>query len=283
MYRKQVRRRRAVLALLIVGSFALLTITYGQGSNGLQRGVSTIFSPVQSVSDRALKPARDLVDWFDKTFDARGENSRLKSELVTARTQAVAGQEALNENRQLRKLVELDRGPALASSPYEEVTGRVTVRSPTVWHSSVSIDVGSGDGVHVDDPVISGDGVVGRIASVEPGSSQVMLLTDHESAISAKVLPAGVQGVIKPEVGNPEDLILDFIDSTKRVHGGLTVVTAGWRAQGLASLFPPGLPLGEVTKASIVEQEAKEQVQVRPYADLRNLDLVQVLTGGSRG
>ena len=283
MYRKQVRRRRAVLALLIVGSFVLLTITYGQGSNGLQRGVSTIFSPVQSVSDRALKPARDLVDWFDKTFDARGENSRLKSELVTARNQAVAGQEALQENRQLRKLVELDRDPALASSPYKEVTGRVIARSPTVWHSSVSIDVGSGDGVHVDDPVISGDGVVGRIASVEPGSSQVMLLTDHESAISAKVLPAGVQGVVKPEVGNPEDLILDFIDSTKRVHGGLSVVTAGWRAQGLASLFPPGLPLGEVTKASIIEQEAKEQVQVRPYADLRNLDLVQVLTGGSRG
>jgi len=283
VYRKQVRRRRAVLALLIVGSFVLLTITYGQGSNGLQRGVSTIFSPVQSVSDRALKPARDLVDWFDKTFDARGENSRLKSELVTVRTQAVAGQEALQENKQLRKLVELDRGPALASSPYDPVTGRVTARSPTVWHSSVSIDVGSGDGVHVDDPVISGDGVVGRIASVEPGSSQVMLLTDHESAISAKVLPAGVQGVVKPEVGNPEDLILDFIDSTKRVHGGLTVVTSGWRAQGLASHFPPGLPLGEVTKASIIEQEAKEQVQVRPFADLRNLDLVQVLTGGSRG
>ncbi|HEY0391325.1 MAG TPA: rod shape-determining protein MreC [Solirubrobacterales bacterium] len=283
MYRKQVRRRRAVLALLIVGSFVLLTITYGHSSNGLQRGVSTIFSPVQSVSDRALKPARDLVDWFDKTFDARGENSRLRSELVTARTQAVAGQEALQENRQLRKLVELDNGPALAASPYDPVTGRVTARSPTVWHSSVSIDVGSGDGVHVDDPVISGDGVVGRIASVEGGSAQVMLLTDHESAISAKVLPAGVQGVVKPEVGNPEDLILDFIDSTKRVHGGLTVVTAGWRAQGLASLFPPGLPLGEVTKASIIEQEAKEQVKIRPYADLRNLDLVQVLTGGSRG
>jgi rod shape-determining protein MreC len=281
VYRKQVRRRRAVLALLIVGSFVLLTITY-QGSLGLQRGVSTIFSPVQGVADRALKPARDLVDWFDKTFDARGENSRLESELVTARTQAVAGAEALQENHQLRKLVELDRGPALATSPYEEVVGRVIARSPTVWRSNVGIDVGSGDGVRVDDPVISGDGVVGRIASVEPGSSQVMLLTDHASAIAAKVVPAGVQGVVRPEVGNPEDLILDFIDSTKLVHGGQAVVTSGWRAQGLASLFPPGLPVGEVTKASIEDQEAKEQVYVRPYADLRNLDLVQVLTGGSR-
>jgi rod shape-determining protein MreC len=283
VYRKQVRRRRAVLALLIVGSFVLLTITYGQGSNGLQRGVSTIFSPVQGVADRALKPARDLVDWFDKTFDARGENSRLKSELAKTREQAVAGQEALQENAQLRKLVKLDGSPALAASAYELVTGRVIARSPTVWRSNVSIDVGSGDGVHVDDPVISDNGLVGRIAAVEPGSSQVMLLTDHESAVSAKVVPAGVQGVVKPEVGNPEHLILDFIDSTKLVHGGQTVVTAGWRAQGLASLFPPGLPLGEVTKASIVDQEAKEQADVRPFADISNLDLVQVLTGGSRG
>lgn len=282
MYRKQVRRRRAVLALLIVASFVLLTLTY-QGSSGLQRGVSTVFSPVQSVSDRALKPARDLVGWFDKTFDARGENSRLKEDLVVARRQAVAGQEALQENAQLRKLVALGESSALASGAYDPVTGRVIARSPTSWRSSVTIDLGSGDGVRVDDPVLSGDGVVGRISAVEPGSSQVMLLTDHASAISGKVVPAGVQGVVKPEVGNPEDLILDFIDSTRQVHGGEYVVTGGWRVQGHEPLFPPGLPIGEVTKAPIVEQEANQRVDVRPFADLRNLDIVQVLTGGTRG
>ena len=283
MYRKQVRRRRAVLTLLIIGSFLLLTITYGQSSGGLQRGVSTIFSPLQGVADRALKPARDTIGWFDKTFDARGENSRLKDELVSVRREAVAGQEALSENAQLRKLVALDRGPALAESAYEPVTGRVIARSPTVWNSTVTIDVGSGDGVEVDDPVISGDGLVGLVASAAGGSAQVTLITDHASAVSAKVVPGGVQGVIRPDVGDPEDLILDFIDSTKDVHGGQAVVTSGWRAQGLASLFPPGLPVGEVTSASIVEQEASQQVHLRPYADVANLDLVQVLTGGSRG
>lgn len=282
MYRKQVRRRRAVLTLLILGSFLLLTITYGQGSGGVQRGVSTVFSPLQTVADRALKPARDLVGWFDKTFAARGENSRLEAELVTVRRQAVAGQEALQENAQLRKLLALDRGPALAESAYEPVTGRVIARSPTVWDSTVTIDVGSGDGVAVDDPVISGDGVVGVVASTQGGSSQVTLITDHASAVSAKVVPGGVQGVVRPEVGDPEDLILDFIDSTRAVHGGQAVVTSGWRAQGLASLFPPGLPIGEVTKASIVAQVARQQVNLRPYADIANLDLVQVLTGGSR-
>ncbi|MGB7588997.1 MAG: rod shape-determining protein MreC [Solirubrobacterales bacterium] len=281
MYRKQVRRRRAVLTLLILASFLLLTLTYGHSPGGLQQGVSTIFSPLQTVADRALKPARDLVGWFDKTFEARGENSRLRSELQKARLQAVAGQEALQENAQLRKLVGLDRGPAVAFSAFEPVTGRVIARSPTIWHSTVTIDLGSGDGVQVDDPVVSGDGLVGRIASVQPSSSQVALLTDHASAVSAKVVPGGMQGVIEPDVGDPNDLVLDFIDSTKKIHQGQAVVTAGWHAQGLASLFPPGLPIGEVTTASLVEQEASQQVHLRPYADLANLDVVQVLTGGS--
>ena len=91
-----------------------------------------------------------------------------------------------------------------------------------------------------------------------------------------------MQGVIRPDIGNPEDLILDFIDSTEHVHKGQAVVTSGWHAQGLASLFPPNLPIGEVTHASIVEQEASQQVRLRPYADLANLDIVQVLTGGPR-
>jgi rod shape-determining protein MreC len=282
VYRKQVRRRRAVLTLLILGSFLLLTVTYGQSSGGLQQGVSTIFSPLETAADRALKPARDLVGWFDKTLEARGENSRLEDELAEARAQAVAGQVALQEVAQLRKLLDLDRGPVLASSAYEEVTGRVIARSPTVWHSAVSVDVGSGDGVRVDDPVISGDGLVGQVSAVQSSSSQVTLLTDHASAVSGKVVPGGVQGVIRPDVGDPEDLVLDFIDSTRRVGVGQKVVTSGWHSEDLASLFPPNLPVGEVTRASVVEQEASQQVHLRPFADLANLDLVQVLTGGSR-
>ncbi len=282
MYRKQVRRRRAVLALLIVGSFVLLTVTYGAGSNGVQRGVSTIFSPVQSVADGALKPARDMVNWFDQTFDARGRNDRLRDELRVAREEAIGHQAALAENAQLSKLLELDRSGAIPSG-YEPVTGRVIARSPTVWFADVTIDVGSGDGVEAGDPVVNGDGLVGTVSAATGGSAQVTLLADHSSAVSAKVVPIGVQGVIRPNVGDPGDLILDFIDSTKHVHKGQDVVTAGWRSEQIESRFPPNLPIGEVTRASIEQQEASQQVHVHPFADLRDLDLVQVLTGGSRG
>ncbi len=266
----------------MLGSFALLTLTYGQSSNGFQRGVSTIFSPLQTVADRALKPARDLVEWFDETFEARGENERLRAQLQEERETAVAGQVALQENAELRELLEFDRGPVLASSAYESLTARVITRSPTIWHSTATIDVGSGDGVRVDDPVVTGDGLVGRISSVESGSAQVMMLTDPGSGVAAKVVPEGVQGVVRPEVGDFEELVLDFIDSTKRVHRGQLVVTSGWRVQEIGSHFPQGLAIGEVTRAPVEEQEARQRVYLRPFADLRDLDLVQVLTGGSR-
>lgn len=282
MYRKQVRRRRALLALLIVGSFALLTATYGQGSNGVQRGVSAIFSPIQSVADRALKPARDLVNWFDETFDAKGKNARLHTELEAARKEAVGGQAAIAENEQLHKLLKLDRSGAIPSG-YTTVTGRVISRSPTVWFSDVIIDVGSGDGVKAGDPVVDGDGLVGKVSAVTGGSAKVTLIADHSSAVAAKLVPNGAQGILKPSVGDPGDMVLEYLNTEKHVGKGQFVVTSGWRGQGVESAYPPNLPIGEVTEASIAEQEAQAQVHVKPFADLRELDIVQVLTGGSRG
>lgn len=283
MYRKQVRRRRAILTLLVLGSFALLTVTYGQGSGGLGEGVSTIFSPVEGVADRALKPARDLVNWFDETFDARGENERLREELAAARAQAVAGQVARQENAQLRDLIDLRRSGAIPSG-YSPVAARVIARSPTVWYASVTIDAGRRDGVRVDDPVVSGAGLAGRVTAVSGGTAQVTLLTDpgSGSAVSGRAVPSGAQGIVRAEVGNPDELVLDFIDSTRRIGRGNTVVTAGWKSEDLASLYPPNIPIGEVTEASLAEQEASQTVRLRPFADMRDLDLLEVLTGGWR-
>jgi rod shape-determining protein MreC len=270
-----------VLTLLIVGSFALLTITYGQGSNGLQRGVTAVFAPVSSVLDRALKPARDLINWVDETFDARGRNHQLEAELQVARKQAVGGKVALAENEELRQLLKLDKSGAIPSG-YEPVAGRVIGLSPTVWFSDVMIDVGSSDGVKLHDPVVNGDGLVGEVNAVTSGASKVKLLSDHSSAVAVKVVPSGSLGLVKPTVGEPDTLILSFLNSDKNLHKGQSVVTAGWTGDEIEGRFPPNIPVGEVTKASVIMQEAQEKVYVRPYADLRNLGTVQVLTGGSR-
>jgi rod shape-determining protein MreC len=280
VYRKQLRRRRAVLALLIVGSFALLTLTYGQGSNGIQRGVTAIFTPISSVLDRALKPARDLINWVDETFDARGKNHKLETEVQALRKEVVGGKVALSENEELRALLKLDKSGAVPSED-EPVTGHVIGLSPTVWFSSVMIDVGSGDGIKVHDPVVNADGLVGEVNAVGGGFSKVRLISDHSSRVSVRVVPAGVTALAKATVGEPNRLVLGFFNVDKRVHEGEKVVTAGWHGGEVESRFPANIPVGEITKASIFEQEAQEQAIVRPYADLRNLNVLQVLTGGS--
>jgi len=163
------------------------------------------------------------------------------------------------------------------------VTVNVTGRSPTVWYTTVSVNAGSSEGIAVNDPVISGDGLVGRISAVSHSGSVVSLISDGSSAVSARVLPGGAQGVVRAKVGDPQTLVLEFLDETKDVHSGDTVVTSGWRGDGLSSLYPRGLPIGEITRAPIDEREAIQSVELRPFADLRNLDWLQVLTGGNRG
>jgi rod shape-determining protein MreC len=271
-----------VLALLVISSFALLTATYGQSSGGgLQRGVSTIFAPLQEGADRALKPARDLVNWFDETFAARGQNDQLRTQLQEERSKAVAGEAALAENAQLRQQLGLRRSGDIPGG-YRPVAARVIARSPTVWYSRVAIDQGTGSGVKVNDPVVDGDGLIGRITSVTSGTAQVTLITDPDSSVTGKVVPGGAEGVIRPEVGNPDDLVLDFIDTSRHISRGQDVVTAGWRAQGLASIFPPNIPVGTVTSAPITLQEASSKVHLKPFASLRSFDYVDVLTGGWR-
>ena len=241
MYRKQVRRRRAVLVLLVIVSLILLSTHFSEGSDGplhsVERGVATVFAPIEEGADRALKPGRDLVDWFDETFKARGENDDLTAEVQDLRGRLAAAEAATQENDQLRKLLKLGPGGGIAG--FDAVTGRVIGRSPTVWYSTVTIDRGSSSGVRVDDPVITGDGLVGRVTDTTAGTAQVTLITDHRSAVSAKVVPSGPSGRDQARGRRPRATCSSTSSrTTSEVQEGQTVVTAGWRAAASAPLFP---------------------------------------------
>jgi rod shape-determining protein MreC len=284
VYRKQLRRRRALLVLLVIAALVLLSTQFSESEEGplhsMQRAVASAFAPLEEGATRALKPARDLIDWVDETFQARGENEDLRSELQELRTQLAAAHSAVGENAQLRKLLDLNRQGMLAG--YEPVTARVIARSPTVWYSTVNIDKGSSAGVEVSDPVVTGDGLAGRITDVTRSTAVVTLITDDRSAVSARVLPDGPEGVAEPEVGDPSDLLLDFIDRSQLVERGQMLVTAGWSNGAISSAFPPGIPIGKVSETAVGEQQAYQRVHVTPYADIRGLDFVQVATGGPK-
>ncbi len=272
-----------VLVGLIVLSLVLLSSHFSEADSGplhtIQRGVATVFAPVGEVAERALKPIRDLVNWFDETFDARGENEDLRAEVAKLRAEVVAAEGAEGDNEQFRKLLGLaDQNPGLAE--YDLVTGRVVQRSPTVWFADVTIDKGSSSGIERNDAVISGDGLVGRISDLTAGTAQVQLITDHDNAVSAEVLPSGPTGIVEPEVGDPEDLLLDFIDNDETIQENQTLATAGWSNGLISSAYPPGIPIGRITEAEEAAQQRFQRVHVTPFADLRQLEYVQVLTGG---
>ena len=156
-------------------------------------------------------------------------------------------------------------------------------RSSTVWYSSLKIDKGSSDGVRIDQPVIAAGGLIGKTTNVTSGTAEVRLVTDGESGVSAQVFPEGVTGVVRPEVGNPDDLLLEHVESGRRVTENTLVITSGFTSSQTESLFPRGIPIGRVSKADLEEVDIYQRVHLKPYADLKTIDIVQVLTRRPRG
>jgi rod shape-determining protein MreC len=287
VYKKSVRRRRAVLALLVALSIALLTAYFGESASGglhsIQRGFMEALAPLQEGASRALKPARDFGGGIDDVFDAKSENKRLRRQVTALRTRLAAAETAQRDASQLRELVGFNRSDHFPQG-YERVTARVIARSPTVWYATLTIDKGSDAGVRNNQPVVTGDGLVGKISAVASNAAQITLITDHTSSVSAEVVPNGASGLVKARVGDPSDLLLDFVEKGRPVAKGATVVTSGWRSSKLESLFPRGVPIGKVMRVDVRERELYQRVHLEPFADLRRLDLVEVLVGsGSPG
>lgn len=285
MYRKQVRRRRAVLVGLIVGSLILLSAHFSEAESGplhvIQRATATVLSPLEAVANAALKPARDAVDWFDETWEARGENEDLEAELAEVRERLAEAESANAENDELRGLLDIGKDE-LAGFGFKPVTTRVVLRTPSLVNATVGVDAGSADGVEVDDAVIAADGLVGRVSQVTSTSAQVQLLTDPRNGVSVAVAePDGPQGIVSATAGEQDELTLEFFSNEDEVSDGEQVVTAGWSdpTTGLSSAYPRGIAVGAVTEASSEDVDF-QQVTVEPFVDFQEVTLVQILTGG---
>lgn len=277
-----VRRRRIALAVMVVISLCLITFSFGESPSGaisaIQRGAQETFGPLEDGASRVLKPFRDLVNGTGELFDAKDENERLEEENDRLRRELARAQVDQREAEQLRGLVGLTERPGFPQE-LEPVTARVIARSPTVWYSTVQIDKGSDDGIREDQPVVTDAGLAGKITQVTGSTARVTLLTDASSAVSAQVMPDGATGIVRPEVGDPEELLLDFIEDGRDLRRGTTVVTSGFTSSRLDSLFPRGIPIGRVRRVEPGELEVYQRVHVEPFADLRRMDIVRVLTG----
>lgn len=285
MHDKTIRRRRAVLALLVLISLALLTDYFGGSSDSplhsVQRGIATVLSPLQSGASTVLSPFRDAVNYVGSTFNAKSELSSVQSKYDKLVKQYAKVQYEGVEYRQAAGLLKLDKKYGISN--YGPVAASLIGEDPSLWYRTITVDKGSDAGVKLLDPVVAPGGLVGNVTRLNPTTSVVSLITSSSFSVAAMVEnDDGAKGLIQPKVGDPSILELDYLPPSANVSNNQLVVTSGIQdphTPTIESYAPPGIPIGTVSstnpQSSLLENQ---QEQVTPLANLQDLSLVQILT-----
>jgi rod shape-determining protein MreC len=272
-------RRRIVVAVLLLLSVALLTAYFRESDSGVahsvQDGVLTVVSPLQSGTATLTEPFRDAWNWVGDLFSAKSENKALKQEVQQLRAGLARELTTQAENDQLRALLSFQEARVFPKD-VELVTARVVARSTSAWYSTATINAGSADGVEVYDPVVNGQGLVGRVTKVNLNAAQVMLVTDQQSFVDAMIEPGdetgSAQGIVSGSVTG--DITLDYVDKNEKVEVGQYVVTSGRNG----SVFVKGIPIGQVESVGQQDVELYQSIAIKPFVDFRKVDIVQVIT-----
>jgi rod shape-determining protein MreC len=143
--------------------------------------------------------------------------------------------------------------------------------------------------VQVGDPVITGDGLVGKVIDATSNQSFVRLISDSGSGVSATDNTTSATGIVGPTPGDPGNLTLQYLGAGDTVKTGDVIVTSGAvsAATGggggatVPSLFPPNIPIGRVT--SVDPSDLLAGVHLVPMAKLHDIQIVQILTRVSGG
>ena len=273
MARKRALRRRIVVAILVVLSVALLTVYFRESSDGpvhrAEASAMHVVAPLQSGTARVIKPFRDGWNWMTGLFGAQSQNRALRNEVQQLRSQLAQQLLQQQQTTELRGLLQM-RDSSVFPKGMRFADARVIARSTTAWYSTVTIDAGSDQGVRLNDAVVNGQGLVGRVSAVTPDASEVTLITDQDSYIDAMVVPNGAQGMVAGSVTG--DVTLEYVDRSEKVVTGQVVMTSGMRG----SIFTKGIPIGQVSAVAQQDVELYQSISVTPYVDFHTLDLVMV-------
>jgi rod shape-determining protein MreC len=279
-------KRRLVVGVLLLVSLAMITVYFREAPSGglhdFQSVAASAMRPFEIGAQRVSRPFRDAYGWVAGLFHAKSENERLRQELEDVRSQVILSAEARRENRRLRALLDYRRGDTFPQDfPRDRAVAASVMSNPAgEFEQKIIIAAGSSDGIRLYDAVVTGRGLVGHVSKVLRDQSRVTMLTDQESAVTARDVKTGAIGVLRHGEGSA--LILDRVPKEKRILENDIVVTAG-RGQGrLGSFFPRNIPIGYVTSVGQTDVDLSKDVQIRPYVDFSDLDSVLVLVPKKR-
>ena len=270
---KEIRQRAPLwLLVLLALNFGLMTWNAKEAETKqpiIKAWAQSAISPVQrattGVGGAGLGFFRNLWDMRN----AQAENQTLKQRLAEVENELRDAHQARDENERLKQLLDFTKDVR-----YQAIPARVVSRDPSVWFNSLVINRGTLDGVDLDMPVVTPEGIVGRVVGVGPASAQVMLLTDERSAAGAVVGQLGASNAIGSVRGFGRNGLLEmrYVSGLETVNVGDYVVTTGQD-----KIYPPGLNVGTVVEFRPGTTTTPHTIYVKPGARLDSLQEVAVL------
>ena len=262
-----------MLLVLLALCVVIITLDFRSEEDGIIEGAkdvtAAIVEPVQRGFTAIFRPIGNIFSSIGELASLRSENEKLRAELETLREQSYQAEQVVDENAELRALLELDEPWAAMDRVAAEVTSKI----PGNFSWEYTINKGSADGVQEDMTVIDPQGLVGKILDVRSTSATVQLLIDPDAGAGAKLDVKGWSGTISGR-GAGQLLALEFIDGDVPVEPGDEVQTSYIGG----TLYPPNIPIGFV---STVEgggtADPELRVGVQPHVDFTRLDFVFVL------
>jgi len=256
------------LGLVVLLTLVILNLP-SQTTARLKLALGSLFLPLFGLASSAQQVAGAAGDTVLPRRELVKQNETLLRKNQQLQLQALQAQEITTENARLRQLLGWH-----AQTPWKLKLGKVVLREPANWWRSVQIDLGSRDGLRVNLPVLTTDGLVGRVSSVSLTRSQVVLLGDPNCKVSARVeneaRDTGVIGASGPL--ETELVVLGYLSRNVNLKPAQGVVTSG---EG--GIFPKGIPIGIIVDVRPVDYGSRFEARVRLAANLSALEEVWVM------
>jgi len=256
---------RNLIIMLVVAGVLFLAVS-GYLTPVFSFSVNPLISAQSWLSQRYLA----FSDFFNSPPDMatlRAENAQLESEVAMLQTEIVALQENLAQSDILYTLLDFAR----SNPEHEYVAATVIGREISPFLQYIIIDKGSNDGLRHGMPVVTQQGLVGRIDALISDAARIQLITDANSTVNVKLQTAGVEGLVRGSVTG--EITLDMVPVDTIVQIGDILMTSG-----LGGTYPPNIFVGQVLTMQSKQNVLFQTGSVQPVVDFLNLSAVLVIT-----